>query len=99
MVKLRMPRHGTCHRCGWKGMVGKVGWRDRRRAASPIPFAFGWLCDECADEVIGGKSHLGSSGERREGLMFVRHDDPRPPGTRSISGPTLKAVSSAHKAW
>jgi hypothetical protein len=73
MPKLRVPRHGTCHRCGWKGTVGKIGWRDRRRAASPIPF--GRLCEECAAELISGKSTLPGAGTARTGQRSMDDKD------------------------
>jgi hypothetical protein len=42
---------GVCHRCGWSGAVSRVGLRDRRRFGGGM--AFGRLCDDCANTLLG----------------------------------------------
>jgi hypothetical protein len=53
---LRKQRHGVCHRCGWRGNVGKVLRRDRRRLVSSN--SYGRLCEECVAVVFHGQSTL-----------------------------------------
>jgi hypothetical protein len=50
-VRLFKGRFGVCHRCGWSGLVGKVGRRDSGRITSGA--ANGRLCHECATDLVG----------------------------------------------
>jgi len=58
-------RPGVCHRCGWRGLVSRVGWADGRRMKTGR--AFGRLCDECYAFLLGtrpsGDDHV--SGKER----------------------------------
>ncbi len=38
-------RHGTCHRCGWRGMVSTVRRRERKHLPSGQSYAR--MCDDC----------------------------------------------------
>jgi hypothetical protein len=44
-------RPGTCHRCGWRGMVSTVRRRERKHLPSGQSFAR--LCDDCLHELVG----------------------------------------------
>lgn len=44
-------RHGVCHRCGWRGMVARPRRQDRKRLRTRR--AFGRMCDDCQNELIG----------------------------------------------
>jgi hypothetical protein len=46
-------RSGTCHRCGWRGMVSTIGRRQRRRLGTS---EFGRLCDECVSDLLAAKA-------------------------------------------
>lgn len=48
--KLRGPRPGVCHRCGWRGCVSHVV--DRRRSLFTIGHSFGRLCEDCATDLF-----------------------------------------------
>ncbi len=39
-----------CHRCGWKGVVGRVSRRDRKHMQSG--HAYGRLCQECVADLV-----------------------------------------------
>lgn len=47
----RAHRPGVCHRCGWNGSVCRVTRGDRRRMKTGR--AFGRLCDQCAEALLG----------------------------------------------
>ena len=49
-VGIRGRRYGACHRCGWKGPVGRVSRQARNRLQSGREF--GRLCDDCVDELL-----------------------------------------------
>jgi hypothetical protein len=51
---VQKQRPGVCHRCGWRGSVGKVHRRDRRFAMSANDYAR--LCDDCITVVFHGGS-------------------------------------------
>jgi hypothetical protein len=55
--RLRRHRFGVCHRCGWTALVSKVGREDHRRIG--IGRAFGRLCDDCFDDLLGAPSAEG----------------------------------------
>jgi hypothetical protein len=48
--RVRRWRYGTCHRCGWKGPVAKVGRQDRKRLLTGR--ALGRLCDACINDLL-----------------------------------------------
>jgi hypothetical protein len=50
VVELRGQRHGVRHRCGWRGIVGRVR---RRHFSSGL--SSGRLCHECAEELFHGQ--------------------------------------------
>jgi hypothetical protein len=52
--RLRRHRFGVCHRCGWKALVSRVGREDHLRIGTGR--AFGRLCDECFDTLLGARS-------------------------------------------
>ena len=54
---LRKQRHGVCHRCGWRGNVGKVLRRDRRYLVSGK--TYGRLCEDCVAMLFHGQSAYG----------------------------------------
>jgi hypothetical protein len=47
-------REGVCHRCGWNGLVTKVGRRERKRLH--IDKAYGRLCNECITDLSNRQS-------------------------------------------
>jgi hypothetical protein len=47
-------RQGVCHRCGWRGSVGKIRRRYRRQLKPLVDF--GRLCDDCVTTVLNGQS-------------------------------------------
>ena len=55
----RHPHHGLCHRCGWRGAVAKVRRRDRKLLQTGR--SFGYLCRECADDLL----HISSASHRQ----------------------------------
>ena len=62
-------RYGTCHRCGWKGAVAKVGRHDRKRLKTG--HTFGRLCDECISDLMGAQGAPGEAKPAR--LKFVKN--------------------------
>ena len=52
----RRCRHGTCHRCGWRGHVAKITRRERRAFAGDRTFTR--LCDECILELLHGRPEV-----------------------------------------
>jgi hypothetical protein len=73
MSTVRGARDGVCHRCGWRGVVGKVRWRDRRQAAAPVPFSR--LCQECADELLHGQTDVVRKDKPAARLRSFGHKD------------------------
>jgi hypothetical protein len=59
--KLRGPRPGVCHRCGWRGNVSHVV--DRRRSLFTIGHSFGRLCEECATDLFPERQTLTRVGK------------------------------------
>ena len=57
--RLRRHRFGVCHRCGWKGLVSRVGREDHRQIG--MGRAFGRLCDDCFDALLGAPLAEGDS--------------------------------------
>jgi hypothetical protein len=57
--RLQRHRFGICHRCGWKALVSRVGRDDHLRIGSGR--AFGRLCDDCFDTLLGAPSFETSS--------------------------------------
>jgi hypothetical protein len=45
-------RHGVCHRCGWSGVVSRVGLQERRKLGTGM--AFGRLCGDCVNVLTSG---------------------------------------------
>jgi hypothetical protein len=67
-------RQGICHRCGWTGLVNKVGRRERKRLHSGR--RFGRLCDECVNDLLrreSGRRGAGETGKAK--LKAVRDRD------------------------
>lgn len=62
-------RYGTCHLCGWKGAVAKVGRRDRKRLKTGR--TFGRLCDECVSDLLGTETASGEAKPTQR--KFVRN--------------------------
>jgi hypothetical protein len=56
MEKLRAPRSGVCHRCGWRGMVSRVV--DRPRRFRTLAQGYGRLCIDCAADLIPSRHPL-----------------------------------------
>jgi hypothetical protein len=46
---LRHVRQGTCHRCGWGGMVGRFSRNERRQL--PTGRDYDRLCTDCASDL------------------------------------------------
>jgi hypothetical protein len=63
---LSHPRNGTCHRCGWDGMVGRLPRHSARRRSSVRKF--GRVCAECASDLI----RLEELAARPERVRLVR---------------------------
>jgi hypothetical protein len=63
---LRKQRPGVCHRCGWRGNVGKVLRRDRRYLVSGN--SYGRLCEDCVAMLFHGQSAVADS----HGMGHVR---------------------------
>jgi hypothetical protein len=57
------PLYGTCHRCGWKGAVAKVGRHDRKVLRTGR--TFGRLCDECVSDLLGSGTAGGQAKTAR----------------------------------
>jgi hypothetical protein len=71
---LRKRRTGVCHRCGWRGYVGKVRRRDSRCIQSGN--ANGRLYDECAAALLHGEAAVSNPDESRHvRLTVVRKKD------------------------
>jgi hypothetical protein len=51
---VRQKRNGVCHRCGWRGSVGKVGRRYRHQLMATDHF--GRLCDDCVTTLLHGRT-------------------------------------------
>jgi hypothetical protein len=49
-LQQRGQRQGVCHRCGWRGIVGKLERRDREILKSAQHY--GRLCQECVSDVF-----------------------------------------------
>jgi hypothetical protein len=63
---LRRTRHGVCHRCGWRGMVGKPAGPLRRVTGRRLSLRR--LCPECAQALVaneGADSVPGPAAQRR----------------------------------
>jgi hypothetical protein len=58
---LYKQRQGTCHRCGWKGTVSKVGRSDRKRLQTGRQY--GRLCPDCASELVQAKHSGGTAAQ------------------------------------
>jgi hypothetical protein len=57
MQNLGIVRHwrdGVCHRCGWRGPVGKISRRSRHRLKPVVNF--GRLCDDCVTTFLHGRT-------------------------------------------
>ena len=70
---VRRRGYGVCHRCGWRGNVGKVRRRDRKYMLSGR--SFGRLCDECVVVLLQGhpsRQHPQKVGSR---LTVVKDRD------------------------
>jgi hypothetical protein len=57
--RLRRRRLGVCHRCGWTGLVSRVGREDRRRIG--MGRALGRLCDDCFVDLLAAPSAEGGA--------------------------------------
>ena len=64
-------RYGTCHRCGWKGAVAKVGQHDRKLLKTGR--TFGRLCDECVSDLLGAETPAGTAKPIRRKFARNRH--------------------------
>jgi hypothetical protein len=56
----------VCHRCGWKGVVGRVRRRERKHMQSGR--AYGRLCQECVADLV----RAGSAARTPQGSGLVR---------------------------
>jgi len=63
MNSLRHQRPGVCHRCGWKGTVGKLRRVDRKHL-SPTGDSYGRLCAECLTDLFRAPSTVQSNPAR-----------------------------------
>ena len=45
----RKPRPGTCHRCGWRGMVSRVSRHERQELG--IDHSVSRVCKECTTDL------------------------------------------------
>jgi len=68
----RPHRPGVCHRCGWSGSVSKVMRADRRRMK--MGRAFGRLCDECTDVLLGRPSADTAVSQPRKSKLVHRRN-------------------------
>jgi hypothetical protein len=67
-------RNGTCHRCGWKGSVSKVGRNDRKRLG--IDRQYGRLCEDCASDLARNKRGGDSAtGHPHSNIRVIRDSD------------------------
>ncbi len=64
-------RYGTCHRCGWKGAVTRVGRHDRKRLNTGR--TFGRLCEECVSDLLGTERAPGEAKPTRRKFVKNRH--------------------------
>jgi hypothetical protein len=71
---LRKPRPGVCHRCGWRGLVGKVSRRDRR--FSVVAHDYARLCEDCTTVVVqGGTTARVDHGAGHVKMTVVKDSD------------------------
>jgi hypothetical protein len=71
---LYKQRHGTCHRCGWKGSVSKVGRSDRKRLG--IDREYGRLCQDCASDLARNKHGNQPATQRpHSNIRVIRDSD------------------------
>lgn len=55
-------RQAACHRCGWDQPLTRVDGRNRGRLGSGR--SFGWLCDDCIDDLSGASASREMVGAR-----------------------------------
>jgi hypothetical protein len=65
---VRHWREGVCHRCGWRGPVGKIGRRYRHQLKPVVNFRR--LCEDCVITFLHGRTvvshpHWGHRHEQR----------------------------------
>lgn len=69
-INLGRKRPGVCHRCGWRGSVGKLHWRSRR--ALKADRSFDRLCWHCATELVSG--YTAATDTREHAVLRVVSD-------------------------
>jgi hypothetical protein len=66
-------RDGVCHRCGWRGLVLKVGRRERKSLG--VDRSYGRLCRDCARDLLIQHRSEPAKGARKSKLRAIRDRD------------------------